>query len=498
MGRDAIDLLLLGYHHPRHQVEDMATKHHFGTPIHKIPPEIVAAIFLLCIPRSPSANTPNPAHAPLLLCRVCKAWRTIAREFPFLWRQLTLRSNYAEGPRGEAELVDIWCRNAAPFPIDLKLDLASDSPQTIWNMIGGENTLSSILAPSAHRFISLDLTIPSFVKFPLDVEFSLLERLSLIIQDDYPSEELLPIATFAASPKLHSLTLSVPADILSTKLLLPFSQITCLILDETKGIPPNTLHSILAASSSLEHLNATIRIPDTAHTPPLLTHTITLDRLQTLFITFQEKPNQTTTLLHLTFRPLNMPSLGSLSLTSYGLPGTIPLPWQEGSSPSLEHSLRNITSLTLNHYEFTWGMMHFLRCTPAVETLKVVLDDLGGIGLWEALVRPGLNLLPQLTRMEVVLGRASCATWSIEVLCAMVLSRWMNLQTTGLGSNASSSYSASNTAHPFSSPLSTVRIRLQPDPSTDSSASWIYSAVALIHARLGRCSVQGMGLEVTF
>ncbi|EDR00502.1 uncharacterized protein LACBIDRAFT_313361 [Laccaria bicolor S238N-H82] len=63
--------------------------------------------------------------------------------------------------------------------------------------------------------------------------------------------------------------------------------------------------------------------------------------------------------------------------------------------------------------------MPFLRCT-----LEVVLDDLGGIGLWEPLVHPGLNLLIRLTRMEVVLGRASCGTWSIEVLCATVLSGW--------------------------------------------------------------------------
>ena len=119
-----------------------------------------------------------------------------------------------------------------------------------------------------------------------------------------------------------------------------------------------------------------------------------------------------------------MPSLGPLSLTSYGLPGTIPLPWQEDSSFFFEHSLGNITSLTLNSYEFTWGMMHFLRCTRAVEKLEVVLSDLGGIGLWEALVHPGLNLLPQLARIEVVLGRAGCATWSIEVLCAMIFSRW--------------------------------------------------------------------------
>ena len=99
------------------QTNVFAIQHHLGTPIHKLPSELIAAIFLLCILRNPSANTPNPAHATLLLCHVCKAWPKVARGLPFLWRPLNLCSSYAEGPRGEAELIDIWCRNATPFPI---------------------------------------------------------------------------------------------------------------------------------------------------------------------------------------------------------------------------------------------------------------------------------------------------------------------------------------------------------------------------------------------
>ena len=128
---------------------------------------------------------------------------------------------------------------------------------------------------------------------------------------------------------------------------------------------------------------------------------------------------------------------------------------------------------------------------------RTPVSSLGGIGLWEPLVHPGLNLLPQLARIEVVLGRAGCATWSIEVLCAMIFSWWSRLGTTGLVSNASFLHSVSNPTDFFTSPFFKVHLRIQPHPLTDSPASWIYSAVALVHARLGRCSA-GYGLGGDF
>ncbi|KAJ7236231.1 hypothetical protein C8J57DRAFT_1479313 [Mycena rebaudengoi] len=53
-------------------------------PIGALPVEISSEIFILCLPDSGDRH-PNPATAPLLLLRICKAWADIARSTPTLW-----------------------------------------------------------------------------------------------------------------------------------------------------------------------------------------------------------------------------------------------------------------------------------------------------------------------------------------------------------------------------------------------------------------------------
>ncbi|KAF7363894.1 hypothetical protein MSAN_01047400 [Mycena sanguinolenta] len=54
------------------------------------PPETLAEIFLFCLPfhRGGHPIIPNPNEAPLVLCAVCRQWRNIALDTPYLWRSL--------------------------------------------------------------------------------------------------------------------------------------------------------------------------------------------------------------------------------------------------------------------------------------------------------------------------------------------------------------------------------------------------------------------------
>ncbi|KIM38399.1 hypothetical protein M413DRAFT_245635 [Hebeloma cylindrosporum] len=56
-------------------------------PIEEIfPIEIIAHIFILCLPKDPLRHfQPDLTRAPLLLCHVCSVWRTIALNTPQLW-----------------------------------------------------------------------------------------------------------------------------------------------------------------------------------------------------------------------------------------------------------------------------------------------------------------------------------------------------------------------------------------------------------------------------
>ncbi|KAJ7685693.1 hypothetical protein DFH06DRAFT_49024 [Mycena polygramma] len=52
----------------------------------RIPPEILAEIFMHCLP--PRTSRPNVVRAPLLLCGICRRWRDIALFTPALWSSL--------------------------------------------------------------------------------------------------------------------------------------------------------------------------------------------------------------------------------------------------------------------------------------------------------------------------------------------------------------------------------------------------------------------------
>ncbi|KAF8207859.1 hypothetical protein K438DRAFT_1814453 [Mycena galopus ATCC 62051] len=62
-------------------------------PILTLPNEITSEIFMHCLdPQFPSyaTSTTNPAHAPMLLLHICRAWRSIALSVPGLWTDLEL------------------------------------------------------------------------------------------------------------------------------------------------------------------------------------------------------------------------------------------------------------------------------------------------------------------------------------------------------------------------------------------------------------------------
>ncbi|KAJ6595071.1 hypothetical protein DFH09DRAFT_887300, partial [Mycena vulgaris] len=72
------------------------------SPIRRIPPEILAEIFLNCRQNSRASefySITDPSEAPLLLGRVCSSWRVIAHGTPRLWDALYFHTNYPRTDR---------------------------------------------------------------------------------------------------------------------------------------------------------------------------------------------------------------------------------------------------------------------------------------------------------------------------------------------------------------------------------------------------------------
>ncbi|KIK66079.1 hypothetical protein GYMLUDRAFT_158763, partial [Collybiopsis luxurians FD-317 M1] len=78
-----LDRLLLR----KRNVEEYIMAHKaLASPVRQLPTEILAEIFVQCLPSDYPVR--DPSEAPLLLTRICRGWRRVALDTPWLWRSL--------------------------------------------------------------------------------------------------------------------------------------------------------------------------------------------------------------------------------------------------------------------------------------------------------------------------------------------------------------------------------------------------------------------------
>ncbi|KAJ7493412.1 hypothetical protein B0H11DRAFT_2006298 [Mycena galericulata] len=102
-----------------------------------LPPELTSEIFLHCLPDDTKFILPEPASAPLLLCRICRQWRRIALATPGLWASLYIDLAWffpeypgLPGPTSLPGPADIdlgaffrdWLSNARGMPLSLQVE----------------------------------------------------------------------------------------------------------------------------------------------------------------------------------------------------------------------------------------------------------------------------------------------------------------------------------------------------------------------------------------
>ncbi|KAF7294304.1 F-box domain-containing protein [Mycena chlorophos] len=187
-------------------------------PIQSLPLEIITEIFLLCIPEYDWDNSIAPSSAPLLLLRVCRAWRQLALSTPKLWRIFHVQDPFdaigqAFTPVEEQEkfeqlagVMDAWFERAGGCSVQVTLTDVDwqTGPQAIAPFyqslqrnsaqIGGLSLLST---PTALGEISrLKLTLPR------------LERLKFSVAGSDEDDPELELGQFFQCPHLRSLHIS--------------------------------------------------------------------------------------------------------------------------------------------------------------------------------------------------------------------------------------------------------------------------------------------------
>lgn len=162
--------------------------------IQRLPVELLAEIFLLCI----STRSPPMIHIstepPTSLCRVCRTWREVALNLPRLWTALSVDMDDlavgAEEYKSLSDLVHQWVARASHLPLTFRFKLTrcwADEP----------SAFNVFVAPFANRLRHLDMVSWIYQKLWSHLQFPVLEAVILryrVIDEDYKfrSAQLLP------------------------------------------------------------------------------------------------------------------------------------------------------------------------------------------------------------------------------------------------------------------------------------------------------------------
>jgi hypothetical protein len=93
-------------------------------PIHDLPPELLAQIFIRCLPLFPTLEA---TEAPLLLTHVCQKWRQIAIHCPSLWDSIYLPlSNYPLTER-DLHVGDLFLTRSGARLLNIDLGLLTNT-----------------------------------------------------------------------------------------------------------------------------------------------------------------------------------------------------------------------------------------------------------------------------------------------------------------------------------------------------------------------------------
>ncbi|KAF7325392.1 F-box domain-containing protein [Mycena venus] len=222
-------------------VRDQDGRLHFA-PIRRaptLPPEILAEIFIHCLPVS-GLVTPDPAEPPLALCAICRWWREVALSTPRLWSSLLVDFDDMH-----VDLYRKWLLRARSAPLSISLKdwdekevLASVDP-LLRTFVGLSRQWKNIEID-----IGLDLACSIF---PVDGDFPLLEHLSVSVHASDLS------ISFCEAPKLREVSILI----YNPHIQVPWHQLTTF---RTANISISGCIEILRNASNL--LDGTFEVAD--------------------------------------------------------------------------------------------------------------------------------------------------------------------------------------------------------------------------------------------
>ncbi|KAJ7474787.1 hypothetical protein FB451DRAFT_276131 [Mycena latifolia] len=183
---------------------------HFVYPILTLPPEITSEILLSCSEHN--IGTMDPDMAPLLLLKICKAWREVALSIPALWD--TICDTEFGDPQNMENAITTWFSRAGSRPLSLDV-----------SYIGKRSTcMHSLIRRHASRlqFLTLGADADCFSDLAGIQSFPRLRHLTLSSFDGVLEANGTPIPVFSDTPLLCHLEVE---HLPPSRLMMPLSQL---------------------------------------------------------------------------------------------------------------------------------------------------------------------------------------------------------------------------------------------------------------------------------
>ncbi|KAF8654197.1 hypothetical protein AX16_003724 [Volvariella volvacea WC 439] len=172
-------------------------------PIQRVPLEILQEIFVHCLPTDLFIR-PDSYKAPLLLARVCRAWRHVVLSTPKLWSRLAIQLSQANSER-RISMMKTWILRSSGHPVCLFAYVPTADDTTI-------DAFLRLFTSNLHRWKNLRLTLPAHCRLPvmeaLNQGTPLLESLQIRFSPINPAQHPAPLERLALSsqtaPRLQS------------------------------------------------------------------------------------------------------------------------------------------------------------------------------------------------------------------------------------------------------------------------------------------------------
>ena len=212
------------------------------SPVRRLPPEMLAKIFMHCLPHDKFIK-PAWLQAPLLLGQICAVWRNVAFSTPRLWSSLDMDPGITD--KNRVMLVETWLSRTGMCPLSLSLR----------RLVGLEDPILNAFSRYALRWQHILLTLPHWKDLTLPLGHLLhLETLQLHTPDGISESQTQQLSVVLRSaPRLREMAWDNNTGIQGSRIELPWAQLNSLIL--TMPLSVSRCLDILYQSQNLEHFS---------------------------------------------------------------------------------------------------------------------------------------------------------------------------------------------------------------------------------------------------